>query len=145
MKLTFSKQSGGVLIPASDIEADKMQRFKSGELYTVEIKLPRNPAFHGKVFAFLNFCFGYWKCDREFLNESGQFDLFRENLTVLAGFKDVFYTIDGRLKVVAKSLSFSAMTQDEFEGFYHAIIQAAMTHLFDPNDTKTQNKLYSFF
>ena len=61
MKINFIKCAGGTLVPSSDIEADKMNRFKSGDNYEVDIKLSRNGKFHGKVFAFFNFCFSHWR------------------------------------------------------------------------------------
>jgi hypothetical protein len=144
MKVNFIKQYGGILIPASDIEADKLARFKNGDTYECEIKLSRNSKFHGKVFAFFNFCFQYWKGENEYQNESKQFDVFREHLTRLAGYHDSFYGIDGRVRIEAKSISYANMTQDEFESLYSALINAAMRNInFDDEDAYSQ--LLSFF
>lgn len=139
------KHAGGVLIPVNDMELEKLNRFKSGEQYQVEIKLTRNPHFHRKVFAFFNFCFEHWSSDMEFVSESMQFDLFRQNLTVLAGFHNQFHKIGGGIRIEAKSLSFSSMTQEEFEECYNALIQAAMNHIFDGSDQDIYNKLAGFF
>jgi hypothetical protein len=139
------KQPGGVLLPVSDMELEKLNRFKTGEQYSIEIKLTRNPAFHRKVFAFFNFCFKYWKCDKEFQSETRQFDVFRNNLTVIAGFYDQYVSIHGEVRVEAKSLSFSSMTQEEFEECYNALVNAAMKHVFKTADDNTYNQLLSFF
>ena len=40
------KNPGGVFSPASDIDLERLQRFKTGETYTAEIKLTRNPQFN---------------------------------------------------------------------------------------------------
>ena len=145
MKFNALKQPGGVLVPASDMDSDQLTKFKTGNVYELEMKLPRNPSFHGKVFAFFQYCFAHWKSDREFLNEKGQFDNFRKELTVLAGFKDVYFKLDGSFRVEAKSLSFGSMSQDEFEDCYQALIQAAMSNIFTGNDEDTLNKLAGFF
>ena len=149
MEIQMIKQPGGLLLPASDGDAERLERFKSGAIYPIEIKQARNPAFHGKVFAFMQFCFEHWsadKTDARFKTSAAQFDTFRKNLTVLAGYKDVTFTIDGRLRVEAKSLAFANMEQAEFEECYSALINAALAHVF--NNTKDQrilNQLMSFF
>lgn len=145
MKINVAKQPGGALIPATDMDAESLSKFKSGNVYPIDIKRSRNPQFHAKVFAFFHYCFAHWKSDREFMNESGQFDLFRKNLTVLAGYKEVFYKIDGSVRVEAKSLSYGSMEQDEFEDCYQALIQAAMTNIFIESDEDTYNRLVGFF
>jgi hypothetical protein len=122
-----------------------MKRFKNGESYEIEIKLQRNAAFHGKVFAFFNFCFDCWASDREFMDEAGQFDVFRKNLTVLAGYYDQYYTISGEMRVEAKSLSYASMEQEEFEQCYSALINAALVHIFPGCDAGVESKLYDFF
>lgn len=145
MKIEYIKQPGGVLVPASDMEAAKLDRFKTGEQYTVEIKLTRNPRFHAKVFAFFNFCFEYWRGDREFVCESKQFDIFRQHLTCLAGYYTSHVNIHGEVRIEADSLSFSSMEQDEFEKCYTALINAACKNIFHNTDDETYNQLMGFF
>ena len=149
MEIQMVKQPGGVLVPAFDTDVERLEKFKTGEVYPVEVRLARNPAFHGKVFKFFTFCFEHWsadKTDERFKPTAAQFDTFRKNLTVLAGYKEVTFTIDGRMRVEAKSLSFGNMEQTEFEECYSSLINAAIRHIF--NNTKnpnTLNQLQSFF
>jgi len=148
MKIKYIKQAGGVLVPASDLEADRMTRFKTGEMYEVEIKLTRNAKFHGMVFAFFTFCFNHWSAERthwKFQDEDMQYDNFRKELTKLAGFTVTVWNLDGSFTIEAKSLSVGSMCQEEFSSCYKALIQAAMTHIFKSADNDTMNKLYSFF
>ena len=149
MIIQMIKQPGGLLFPASDCESERMKRFKNGGQYAIDIKTTRNPDFHRKVFAFFNFCFDHWCAENsglEFIDEFAQFDAFRRNLTVLAGFREVTYTIDGRTRVDAKSLAYGNMDQDEFERCYNAMINAAIKHIFHGNDNQdTWNRLQSFF
>lgn len=139
------KQAGGALLPLDDISAEQLTSLKTGESYEVEIKQSRNPAFHRKVFAFFNFCFDYWRGENNNLSTSKQFDVFRANLTVLAGYYDSLYNIKGEVRIEAKSLSFGAMSQQEFEEFYFAVTNAAMKHIFKTADQKVYNQLISFF
>ena len=126
MKIDFVKQPGGVLIPASDEEAEKLVKFKTGAQYEVDIKYTRNPSFHGKVFAFFNFCFQFWAADKveqlQYMDESGQKDVFRKWLTCKAGYYNSYFNPDGGVRIEAKSLSFGNMSQEEFElqyMYYH--------------------------
>lgn len=144
MKISFVKQYGGTLTPASDIEAERMKRFQTGEMYEVEIKLSRNPAFHGKVFKFFDFCFQHWR-GNEYQDEPAQREEFRKNLTILAGYFDKVVTINGEVKVRAKSLSFVAMDQETFEKCYKAMVDAAMRTIFQGCGEDVEEKLLSFF
>lgn len=149
MEIQMMKQPGGLLLPASDADAERLERFKSGAIYPIEIKQPRNPAFHGKVFAFMQFCFEHWapgQTDHRFKASAAQFDAFRKELTVLAGYRDVTFKINGGFRVEPKSLSFSNMEQAEFEEFYSAAINAAISHVFNnTTDPEILHKLQSFF
>lgn len=126
-----------------------LQKFKNGEMYKVEVKRFRNPAFHRKVFAFFKFCFDHWAAEKtklQYVDEVTQFDTFRKDLTVLAGFSVAIYTINGGVRLEPKSLAFGNMEQDEFERCYSALINAAMRTIFkDCDDEQTLAQLYSFF
>lgn len=145
MKINFIKNAGGVLTPASDMDAERLTKFKTGEMYEVEIKRTRSPQFHRKVFAFFNFCFEHWEMPEGCIDEVGQMKVFRNHLTVLAGYYDSFHGIDGKIRIEAKSLSFGSMSQEEFEQFYNAAINAAMKNLFKAGDDEVYNRLVSFF
>jgi len=124
-----------------------MKRFKTGEMYVVEIKLTRNPAFHRKIFAFFNFCFEHWNDEgREFMDHKSQYDLFRNKLTIAAGYYTECYDpITGELELKAESLSYDNMEQEYFERCYSAIVNAALDHIFGKCDEDTVNQLLSFF
>lgn len=149
MIIPMIKNADGVFCPADEMYLSALQGFKNGELYEIEIKKTRHPAFHRKVFAFFKFCFDHWAADKtewRYFDERTQFDTFRKNLTVLAGYKVASYTIDGRMRVEAQSLSYGNMEQDEFERCYSALINAAMQNIFKGcNDERILDRLYAFF
>lgn len=148
MKLDFIKSHGGTLIPANEITVEKMTKFKNGEMYPVEIKNARNYHFHKKVMAFFMFCFECWdvvQTDCDNMDLSGQFDVFRKQLTCLAGYYDTYHKIGGGVRIEAKSISYANMSQDEFESLYNALINAAIKHLFGCSDEGILNRLQSFF
>jgi len=145
MKINMLKNHGGILCPASDIDADLMQKFKSELIYEIEIRKSRNPHFHGMVFRFFQFCFKYWADENGYMCEKGQFDVFRKNMTVMAGYYDTYHTIDGGVRIEAKSLSFASMDQKEFEECYTALTAYAYRRLFAKTDDITMNTLLEFF
>lgn len=145
MKINMIKQAGGALLPASELEAEKLKKFKNNEMYTIELKNSRNPQFHRKVFQFMNFCFEHWISDNEYLNEQGQLDVMRDNMTVLTGAYKKYYNLNGEVRIEADSWAFASMTQEEFEKLYNALIQVAMHKIFVTNDQEVYNKLASFF
>ena len=114
-------------------------------MFVANVKKSRNPSFHRKVFAFFKFCFDHWASDREFMDERGQFEVFRNHLTVLAGYYDVYYSIKGDSRVEAKSLSYANMSEEEFQGCYVALINAAVRTIFPSCGKEVEQKLYSFF
>ena len=148
MKINFIKAAGGSLIPNDDMDAEKMTKFLTGEVYEVDIKLSRNPAFLRKTFAFFNFCFEHWDgiACFEYLDHTAQFETFRKELTILAGFYvQSWHPFTGVLILTAKSLSFENMKEDEFQEHYNALIKAALANVFKTADENTYNKLISFF
>lgn len=149
MEITMVKNAGGVFVPMFDHDLPRLTKFKNGESYTADFKLTRNPAFHRKMFAFFKFCFEHWAADRaglEHADEATQFDRFRKDLTILAGFYEQTVRLNGDIRTEAKSLAYGSMEADEFERCYSAMINAAIKHIFGgTRDQNTLNQLYSYF
>jgi len=143
MKINCHKTPHG-FIPATDREVESIKKIPNGAIIELEYKQQRNYEFHKKVFAFLNFCFEFWVNENNYQTDRVSFDIFRHNLTVVAGYKNVYYTIDGSLRVEAKSISYTKMTEDEFSEYYQALIQAAMNTLFKGHDEYNE-QLIAFF
>lgn len=139
------KSAGGIFVPASDLDADSLTRFQTGATYPVNVKSVRNPDFHGKVFAFFQFCFQYWASGDENLTSRGQFEVFRKHLTVIAGYYDQYFNLKGEVRTEAKSLEYGAMDQAEFEQFYVAATNAAMRTIFRGCGDDVYKKLIGFF
>lgn len=114
-------------------------------MFVAKVKKSRNPSFHRKVFAFFKFCFDHWASDREFMDERGQFEVFRNHLTVLAGYYDPYYTIKGETRIEAKSLAYENMSEEEFQSCYVALVNAATSNIFPNCSKEVEQRLYSFF
>lgn len=149
MQIDLVKHPGGVFSPANETDLERLQRFKNGETYIAEIKLTRNPAFHRKVMAFFGFCFAHWCANRaglEHMDEHIQFDRFRKDLTILAGFYVQTVRLNGEIRTEAESLAYASMDQEKFERVFNALINAAIKHVFaGTKDPAILNRLQSFF
>ena len=145
MKIQVIKLAGGILAPSADMDAEALSKLQTNGQYEISVKRTRNPKFHKKVFSFFNFAFHYWACQREFMDEAGQFDTFRKQLTILAGYYDEYVGINGDVRIEAKSLAYGSMTQQEFESCYHALIGAAMKYIFTGCGQEVEDRLMRFF
>jgi hypothetical protein len=141
-QISLVKLPDGKLEGLGDSDKLAYQRFKSrlknleaGELCEIDVKLPRNSKYHRKYFALLTLGFEHWDAGRKHKSYKGvevqkNFDRFREDITVLAGYYEQVFGIDGKMKLVAKSISFGSMQQDEFEKLYSATINVLLDKVF---------------
>jgi len=80
------------------------------------------------------------------MDEHSQFDRFRKDLTILAGFYVQTVRLNGEIRTEAQSLAFASMDQEKFERVYSALINAAIKHVFSgTTDPSILNRLYAFF
>ncbi len=104
----------------------KITTMEPGELFTLEAIFPRNSKFHRRFFAMLNVGFEAWEPPRKHKTYKGKpiaknFESFREDVLILAGFCDQTFDLKGRFKLTAKSISFANMDDVEFEAVYSAV------------------------
>jgi len=93
----------------------------------------RNPGFHRKYFALLNIAFENWDpgvVDTKWGAPVKNFDEFRKNIAILCGYRELVFKMDGSYRMVAKSISFSGMEQEEFEGLYQATITVLLKNVY---------------
>jgi hypothetical protein len=99
--------------------------------------------------AFFGFCFSHWCADRAGLgsaDETTQFNRFRKDLTILAGFYDTVTNIRGEVRAEAKSLAYANMDDEEFSRCFSSLINAAIKHVFaGTKDPQILNQLQSYF
>lgn len=103
----------------------RMLGMQPGDLIAVELTFPRNAKFHRKFFAMLQVGFEAWEPAFE-VSVGGQpvaknFERFRKDVTILAGFYEPAFALDGTLELEAKSISFANMDDAEFEQVYSAV------------------------
>lgn len=131
MELLLLKTQQGAFLPATEVEADKMRRFKVGGIVRADVAQMRNAAFFRKWWALVKIAFDAWSEEPRALEYKGEavqptFDRFRKDLTVLAGYYIATYNILGEVCLEAKSISFANMQEDEFEGLFSKTIDVVL-------------------
>jgi hypothetical protein len=115
-EVILEKMHGGLLRPATDADAEVIGKLKLGEGIRVKFSRVRNYRFHRKLFALMHVAFDAWE------PAAGKnFERFRKDLTILAGYYEVVTRLDGSSILEPKSWSFSNMDETEFEGLYSKI------------------------
>jgi len=112
----------------------RLINFEPGEMVQVEFIVPRNPKFHRKFFALLQVGYDAWEPGRKHKTHKGMpvaknFEQFREDITILAGFYEQTFDLQGRMTLRAKSISFANMEDPEFEQLYSAVADVLLQHI----------------
>lgn len=134
MEIVLTKLANGTLAPASEADAELLKKVKRGAGVRVQLTQMRNYRFRRKWFALVGYAFEMWSDISGPIEYRGQqvqpnFDRFRKDLTILAGYHNVVFNVRGEFRLEAKSISFGQMTEEEFEKLYSATIQAILTKI----------------
>lgn len=126
MEIQVIKMAGGMLRPANQVDADALAKIANGRLVFADMKQPRNPLFHRKFFALLNLAFEYWQPDQGIDTKTGlspekNFDRFRKDVLILAGFRKLVVNVKGETRYEAESISFASMDDTEFHSVYRSV------------------------
>lgn len=135
MSLAYLKKLPNGFVPEITLnEPGIFDRVKVGEVIRVEFSKPRNANFHKKYFALLNIGFDAFEpqAQHKGVIVDKNFELFRKDVTIQAGFYDVTVNLNGELRLVAKSISFASMGENEFNDLYNktvnVILQKVLTN-----------------
>lgn len=143
--LHLIRTASGAFVPATEEDADLAKRFKVGSVSRVELKLMRNAAFHRKFFALLKVAYDIWEETLPAQQYHGRdvlpnFDRFRRDVTIMAGFFRPVWNARGELRVEAESISFSSMTEERFEELYSKTIDVILQKIL-PNRGLSEHSL----
>lgn len=131
-EIVLTKAANGALLPVDQQAQEYVSKLKLGAGIRVTAKQHRNPGFHRKYFALLNLAFDAWEPgDKQYKGEPVRknFDQFRNDITVLAGYYEMAVTLKGETRLTAKSISFASMKQDDFERLYSATIDVVLSRV----------------
>jgi hypothetical protein len=130
MEVLCRRVPGG-FAPESEAEADKLRKLKQGASVRVTVTQEVNARFRRKWFVLAQFAFELWSetmPDQEYRGQPVQrnFERFRKDLTILAGHFHPVWAVNGEMRVEANSLSWARMSDEAFEQFYSATINAIL-------------------
>ena len=126
--LFFTKTPAG-LVPADAIAAEWLVGVPTGKAVNANVRLPRNAHFHRKFFAMLNAAYANheWPdVQSQFGPVKTSFEMFREYVTVKAGFYEMDMTPQGTIRARAKSIKFAKMDDEEFARLYSAVLDVIL-------------------
>ena len=126
MKVCVLKSPAGALIPADEEASDLLRKIKAGTPLSVDVKRIRNYKFHKKMFALFKLAFDVWEpvepLEYKGVPVAKDFDRFRKDITIMAGFYKAVYNARGEVRLEAESLSFAAMSEERFETVFRAVL-----------------------
>lgn len=130
----MTKTLDGRLAPLNEQEADELKKIKVGHIVECKIIRKRNPEFHRRFFALLQVGFDVWSESAPRVEHHGQqvlpnFERFREEVTVLAGYYEPVFNLKGELRLQPRSISFAHMDQDDFEGLFSQVINVLLRNV----------------
>jgi len=137
MDALFTKLPNASFIPASEDDAELLSKVKVGETVRLTLVRPRNIKFHKKFFALINLAFDYWEPPKhgegsawsEKMPIERNVERFRKDVTILAGYYDATYRLNGDVRLEAKSISFGSMSEDDFEKLYSKVIDVIINRV----------------
>lgn len=128
MHITLIKTQTG-FAPADPETEEFAKKIKIGSVIHSDFKRMRNYEFHKKLFALLNLAFEYWEpgiVSSKYGIPIKSFEQFRHDLIILAGYYHTEIRLNGSVRVVPDSISFSNMEQDTFEKLYQNVLTVIM-------------------
>ena len=147
MHVKLTKTMNG-FIPTDKETIDWFNKLKIGQVVHSDFKKMRNYGFHKKMFALLNLAYSYWE-PGEITSKYGtpekNFDRFRKDVTILAGFFHTEIRLDGSIRVCADSISFASMDNEEFQKLYEAVLTVLMDKILVNMDRETIEDLMDKF
>ena len=141
MKLNLIKTLTG-LFPADPDSEESYKKLRQGGVIVADIKQVRNPLFHRKYMALLGLGFDQWEppeIDYKHGVPQKNFDRFRKDIAILAGYYHIVVRLNGEVRVEADSISFSNMDEETFEKLYNSTINVFLKQIY--NSDMTEEKL----
>ena len=122
MAKIFLKKHLNALHPADRESDEHLKKIKSGVVFSVEIKRPRNYENHKRYFNLLKLVIENQESFKniEQLKEAIKFEL---------GYTELIRKMDGTFIEKPKSISFASMNEDSFQAYFSASIDVIIKYI----------------
>lgn len=140
----FITHPGGMLRPANQADADRIQRIGTGKLVSAKLVQPRNARFHRKYFALLGLAYEYWtppEVSHNGLPAAKNEERFREEIQIAAGHYEIVVSIKGEARAISKSISFANMDDLEFAELYKSVFNVCWRLVLSKVNGMTESKV----
>lgn len=129
-------KAGKVLAPASDEAEEWLSKKKQGATILADVHEMRNGAYFRKWWSLVKYAYDEWSETCEPQEYKGQpvlpdFERFRKDVTILAGFYRPTWNVKGELRVEAESLKWASMSEERFNELFNATLKALVEKVFN--------------
>lgn len=133
MDIMLVKTPGGALAPVDAEAREMVDKLKLGQGIQASVRRARNVRFHRKGMALFRLAYDVWEpltpLEYKGLPVAKDFERFRKDMTILAGFYKAVYTARGEVRLEAESLRFSSMTEERFEQVFNAVLNVVWSRV----------------
>jgi hypothetical protein len=135
MEILLIRTPSGFM-PADDEAMELIKKFRLGAMAKLDVVQMRNGALFKKWWALVKLGFDYFadSCSTEIYKGHEvlpDFDRFRKDVTIIAGFRRAVWNVNGEVRFEAESLAWASMTEERFEKLYSATIDALLKMVFN--------------
>ncbi len=150
MEANFIKHPGGSFVPASDEDKEFADKIGAGEVVKFKFTKMRNYQFFKKWHSLVRLAFDYWEPPElpedpekrwmKKITPEKNYERFRKDLTIRAGYYDATFRLDGTVRIEADSIAWGSMTEETFKKLYSATINVvlAQIYLWDTEEAEDQ-------
>lgn len=133
MDIMLVKTPAGALAPVDTEAREMIDGLKVGQAVRGTIRRARNPRFHRKAMALFRLAFDVWEpmtpLEYKGLPVAKDFERFRKDMVILAGFYKPVYNARGELRLEAESLSFASMDENRFQKVFSAVLNVVWSRV----------------
>jgi hypothetical protein len=135
MEILLIKTPSGFM-PADDEAQEQCKKFRLGSLARLDVVQMRNGAFFRKWWALVKLGYDHFVDTCEMQEYKGhpikpEFDRFRKDVTILAGFYRPVWNVNGEMRIEPESLAWANMTEERFAKLYDATIDVLLKKVFN--------------
>lgn len=133
--MMFIKGASG-LVPHDEATTEWYRKKKLGAVIQVDASEMRHGQFFRKWWALVKLGYDYWSENAATIEYKGErvlpdFDRFRKDVTISAGFFYPVVNLKGEVRIEAESLKWSQMSEERFSQLYDATIQVLLRRVFN--------------
>jgi hypothetical protein len=133
MDIMLVKTPGGALAPVDAEAREMVDKLKLGQGIQASVRRARNVRFHRKGMALFRLAYDVWEpltpLEYKGLPVAKDFERFRKDMTILAGFYKAVYNVRGEVRLEAESLRFSSMSEERFEEVFNAVLNVVWSRV----------------